>query len=141
MKLAASRTLAEDELTHLVFSPTEQMVLERPEEREIKWEGKMYDIATEHMDEDGNLHVYALLDEREMELKRWVRKFLTNDASESPTKKGKSDVLKVFAKALISERGALEIQFFSSQKTLVAYTDSHYSDIELPVAVGPPQWI
>lgn len=141
MKLEASRTWKEEELTHLVFSPQQQTELQRPEEREILWEGKMYDIVSEHTDEDGLMHVFALLDEREMELKRWVRKFLTNDASESPTKKSKSDVLKVFAKAIpiqkskATENGEMKLEAES------AYTVSVYSQIDLPVLTAPPCWM
>lgn len=141
MKLEASRTWKEDELTHLVFSPQQQLELKRPEEREILWEGKMYDIVTEHTDELGDLHVFALLDEKEMELKRWVRKFLTNDASESPTKKSKSDVLKVFSKALPSTDAPGVFFNEGLNSSCNAYTVCLYHRIDLPVRLGPPKLV
>ena len=141
MKLEASRTWKEEELTHLVFSPQQQTDLQRPEEREIFWEGKMYDIVSEYTDKSGNLHVFALLDEKEMELKRWVRKFLTNDASESPTKKSKSDVLKVFSKAIPIPLSPLSFLEKNTSKNRIAYSGSIYHQIALPVRYGPPKMV
>ena len=141
MKLEASRTWKKEQLVHLVFSVQEESEIERPEDREILWQGKMYDVVTEHRDEQNQLHVYALLDEDEMALKKWVRKFLTNDASESPTKRSKSDVLKVFAKAMPASK-TLAVPLSEVDHCFVcAYMDVSYGEIDHPVHVGPPRMV
>jgi hypothetical protein len=141
IKLRIKNQVPENELTHLVFSPSSEACseIEWIEDHEFRYNGQMFDIVRQVTDDDGTIHYYCINDRQEemlfADLKNQLKNLLDTKNADN---RQNQPVNKYFDKDYIVGKF---YQFLFNSDVSVAYhpTDIFLAKAEKEVPTPPPK--